>query len=332
VPSATPTRAVAASGTRDVYLDALKAFAIVLVIATHILGLRPEFRAVSPWLYDRILSFNMPLFTILSGWVLAGREGSHPGKFLWKKFLALYVPYFAWIAVEAPFRKVTLAGLPARLFGALIDPHAGMQMWFLAVLFWMFVVFVLARLVSRSQIWTGLVAVAVGGIALLLPRVTTMGLDKLAWLYPFFILGYLLAAQKGDRRGLAWVGAGTVAAIALYAVMGGLALANAYLIALAISAVVAALFRLLPRRVLEAMAWLGRRTLGVYGAQMVVMPFCIVGVAWWGALASWALTVAVATLLAFALEHTTFTRAAFLGQWPKGTRTKHPTEFTPDPA
>jgi len=306
-------------GPRDHYIDALKCIAIALVIATHILGLRREFQGVAPWAYDFIVSFNMPLFTILSGWVLAGREGTHPGKFLWRKLLALYVPYFAWIAVEAPLRKVTLAGMPARLLEALLNPHAGMQMWFLAVLFWMFVIFTLGRLVSRSRIWTGALAVAVGAIALL-PRITVMSLDKIAWLYPFFILGYLLASARGDRRVLAWTGAGVALALGAYALLGGAKLAWLYLVGLGLSAVVAALYKLLPKRAIEAQAWLGRRTLGVYGAQMVVLPFLIVGAGWPGALASWALVLAGATALAFVLEHTPFTRAVFLGQWPKGKR------------
>lgn len=314
-------------GPRDHYIDALKCIAIALVIATHILGLRREFQGVAPWAYDFIVSFNMPLFTILSGWVLAGREGKHPGQFLWRKLLALYVPYFAWIAVEAPFRKVTLAGMPARLLEALLNPHAGMQMWFLAVLFWMFVIFAAGRLLSRSLVWTGALAVAVGAIGLL-PRITVMGLDKIVWLYPFFILGYLMASARGNRRVLAWIGAGTVATLAVYALLGGARLAGLYTVGLGLSAVVAALYKLLPGRAIEVQAWLGRRTLGVYGAQMVVLPFLIVGAGWPGALASWALVLAGATLLAFVLERTAITRAVFLGQWPKGTRRSG---STPDP-
>ena len=314
-------------GPRDHYIDALKCIAIALVIATHILGLRREFQGVAPWAYDFIVSFNMPLFTILSGWVLAGREGKHPGQFLWRKLLALYVPYFAWIAVEAPFRKVTLAGMPARLLEALLNPHAGMQMWFLAVLFWMFVIFTVGRLVSRSLVWTGALAVAVGAIGLL-PRITVMGLDKIVWLYPFFILGYLMASARGERRSLAWIGAGTLATLAAYALVGGSKLAVLYAVGLALSALVAALYKLLPKRAIEAQAWLGRRTLGVYGAQMVVLPFLIVGAGWTGALASWALVLAGATALAFALEHTRITRGVFLGQWPKGQRRSG---STPDP-
>lgn len=301
---------------RDLRVDALKALAILLVIATHILGLRREFQAVAPWLYDLIVAFNMPLFALLSGWVLAGREGAAPGRFLWRKLLALYVPYFAWIAVEAPLRRVTLGGMPGRLLEALLDPHAGMQMWFLAVLFWMFVVFTFARLVSRSDAWTGGVAIAMAAIGLM-PRITTMGLDKVAWLYPFFILGYLIARAPEDRRRLAVIGAAIAATLAAFALLGHADLAGRYLLALGFVAAVAGVYLVMPQRAIAAQAWLGQHTMGVYGAQMVVMPFLIVGAGWAGALASWALVAAVSTCVAVALERVPFTRAVFLGQWPR---------------
>jgi len=301
---------------RDLRVDALKALAILLVIATHILGLRREFQSVAPWLYDLIVAFNMPLFALLSGWVLAGREGGKPGRFLWRKLLALYVPYFAWIAVEAPLRRVTPAGMPGRLLEALLDPHAGMQMWFLAVLFWMFVIFVLARALSRSDVWTGAVAIAIGAVGLL-PRITVMGLDKIAWLYPFFILGYLLARDRTKRSRLAGIALVTAAALAAFAVLGRADLAGRYLLALALIAAVTGIYMLLPHRLVAVQAWLGRHTLGVYGAQMVVMPFLIVGSGPAGALASWALVAAVSTAIAVGLERIPVARAVFLGQWPR---------------
>ena len=63
---------------------------------------------------------------------------------------------------------------------------------------------------------------------------------------------------------------------------------------------------------------LGQRTLGVYGWQMVVLPFLIVG-SWlaWATLTSWALVSVAALLLTLVLEQTAFTRAVFFGRWPR---------------
>jgi surface polysaccharide O-acyltransferase-like enzyme len=76
--------------------------------------------------------------------------------------------------------------------------------------------------------------------------------------------------------------------------------------------------RHLPERVHGVLGHLGQKTLGVYGWQMVVLPFLIVGSGWPGALASWALVSAVALALTVVLEQTAFTRAVFLGRWPRG--------------
>lgn len=329
--TAVPSAKTVAASERDLKVDALKCLAILLVIATHILSLRREFQQVAPSLVTWIVAFDMPLFAALSGWVLAGREGDHPGRFLRRKVLTLYVPYFAWIAVEAPLRRVTVAGVPFRLWQALVSPHAGMQMWFLAVLFWMFVVFTLTRLVSRSDIWTGAVALAVGAVGLF-PRLTIMGVDKIAWLYPFFVLGYLLARNRGELHKLVSVGWAAAAAMAALAVLGHAALAGSYLAALALSGAVAAVYFVLPHAILAAQAWLGRRTLGVYGAQMVVLPFLIVGSGWIGAISSWTLVAVAATLVAFALEHVPVARAVFLARWPRGPRPAAPgPEREPDP-
>ena len=201
-----PSRALSTSraagrsrtGRNDV-IDALKYFAIALVILTHVLRLRAEFIDLSPALLRTIVSFNLPLFTFLSGWVLYGREGQSPGRFMRGKALGLLVPYFAWIAVEMPLRHVVPSGYLARLWHAALDPMAGMQMWFLWALFWMFAVFTVGRLVSRSDWWTAAIGVAVGSIALLIPGAPA-ALNRIAWLYPYLVLGYLVSKHRASLR------------------------------------------------------------------------------------------------------------------------------------
>jgi cyanate permease len=91
----------------------------------------------------------------------------------------------------------------------------------------------------------------------------------------------------------------------------------------------------LPRRALMPQAWLGQRSMGVYGGQMVLLPFLIVGAGWgpelrlpyltlgagWaGALASWALVLGAVALLTWVLERIPPLTWVFLGQWPKAGR------------
>ena len=92
--------------------------------------------------------------------------------------------------------------------------------------------------------------------------------------------------------------------------------------ALGVAGIVAswAVYRLMPDRLISAQAWVGQKTLGVYGAQMMVLPFVMVGSGWIGAIASEITVMATSTAIAWALGLNTVTRALFLGQWPKKPR------------
>lgn len=311
-----PTRR---AGRNDL-IDALKLYAMGLVVLTHVLGLRPEFRDLAPQVVDAMVTFNMPLFTFLSGYVLFGREGTGPARFIRGKALALLVPYLAWILVELPIRHYPPSAWLPRLGLALIDPHAGMQMWFLWLLFWLFVIFTAARLVSKDDRWLGAGAVAMGA-TLLLGTTTVFGLDKLTWLYPFFVLGYLFAKYRARLKRLdLWVAVGSLIAFPVLLLWAPPGVGVRFATALAGMGASWAIFRLLPPRVLAPLGFVGQKTLGLYGWQMVVLPFLIVGTGWVGATASWTLVMVVATLLTLVLERTAFTRAVFLGQWPRDWR------------
>jgi fucose 4-O-acetylase-like acetyltransferase len=314
-----PARVAVPSGRNDV-IDALKFFAIALVILTHVLRLRREFIHLSPDLLRIIVSFNLPLFALLSGWVLAGREGTDPLRFMKGKALALLVPYLAWIAVEMPLRHVPPAGYFARLGNALLNPMHGMQMWFLWTLFWMFAVFTLGRLVSRADWLAVALAVAVGCIALLIPGGAN-GLNRIAWLYPYLVLGYLVSKRRAKLR--RFDGPATALAVLAFAALSVLnnhALFAQFATGTAGAVAACGIFRYLPAAASRVLAPLGKRTLGIYGAQMVVFPFLVVGQGWPGAFASWAIVLSASTAVALVLDRFAFTRAVFLGQWPRKTR------------
>jgi len=315
-PTIEPPTQAASSGRSDV-VDALKYFAIALVILTHVLRLRAEFIHLSPGLLRTIVSFNLPLFTFLSGWVLWGREGKSPVRFMRGKVLGLLVPYFAWIAVEMPLRHVQPPGYLARLWEAALTPMAGMQMWFLWALFWVFAVFTAGRLISRSDLWTAALALGVGSIALFIPGGAN-GLNRVVWLYPYLALGYLAAKHRTSLRRFDVPATGVATlAFAVLSLVGARTLPAQFAAGVAGTVAACGIFRLMPAGPPRSIAPLGRRTLGVYGAQMVVFPFLIVGQGWPGALASWAIVLAVSTAAAFALDRFTVTRAVFLGQWPR---------------
>lgn len=299
---------------RSLSVDALKCMAMVMVVLTHVLNLRSEFAGVAPGLVRSMVAFNMPLFTFLSGWVLFGREGSDLPGFLRRKALGLIVPYVAWISIELPLRDVPPAGWLPRIGQALIDPHAGMQMWFLWVLFWLFALFAAVRLVSRAELLLGSVAVA--SLAVSSTVGPAFGLDKITWLFPFLVLGYLASSRRASWRRLDPVlaVAGTGGFLALTA-LGGEGLPYAFAGAVAGIASVSGLYRLAPAGVLRPQAWIGRRTLGLYGWQMVLLPFLVIGSGSMGALVTLAVVVAASSALTLVLEWTPVTAALFLGTW-----------------
>lgn len=317
---------------RDARVDALRFFAMALVVLTHVLGLRHEFKALAPWLVDSMVAFNMPLFAVLSGYVLLGREGHGAATFLKGKALGLLVPYAAWILVELPIRKYAPSEWLPRVAHAMFDPHMGLQMWFLWVLFVLFVIFSGSRAISHSDAFTAgfaLVFGVAGAAALGVGVPEVLGLDKLAWLYPFLILGYLLAKHRERLRrfdgAVAFVAlvtfpvllwAGPVSGVAS---LLGWALQALLKVATALSGIAAlwALYKAMPKVALDWQGAVGKRTLGLYGWQMVTLPFLIVGTGWWGAAMSWSAVMIVSTLLTLMLERAAVTRAVFLGQWPK---------------
>ncbi len=310
----------ARAATRCDRTDALRFFAIGLVVLTHLLNLRWEFKTLAPWLVEVMLAFNMPLFAFLGGYVLFGREGSHPARFLRGKALALLVPYLAWVAVEMPLRGLEPSEWLPRLARALVDPRAGFQMWFLWVLFAIFVVFVAVRSASRAQ-WVLIGSALVSAVLWALPLPVISGSEKVLWLYPFFVLGFLASWWRADERlvplSVAIVGAAAFVAAFLF---GGDGPANAYFMGAAGTAAAWGAYRMLPEPAIRPQAAVGSRTLGIYGGQMVLLPFLIFGAGWVGVTVSWVAVMAATIALTFALERTSVTRAVFLGKWPRHRR------------
>jgi hypothetical protein len=315
---------MAGDGKRNEIIDALKFFAIALVPLQHLLNLRSEFSHLpgaraAVWF---MVSFDMPLFVFLAGYVLFGREGSNPFSFLQRKALALLVPYFAWVSVEMLIERVPVTQWSSTLGWAVIQPHRSYQMWFLWVLFALFVIFTIARLVSRADVWLAALGAAAAA-ALLLPTVKTAGLDKIFLLLPYLVLGYLCAKHRDQFRPFdVWIAGVGVLAFAGLSFMPQTVVPVK--LATAVCGIVSAwaLYRLLPARLISAQAWVGRRSLGIYAGQLVTLPIALVGVGWAGVGLSELTTMLSSVLLAWVLELTALTRAVFLGQWPR--RAKSP--------
>lgn len=120
-----------AKQNRDKSLDAVKGFAILVVMLGHCIGLNG---LADPYLYDAIAAVQMPLFMAVSGYI-AGLHVFEPTQrpelksravTFGKRSIAYLVPFFTWmIFVSFPH---CLTELKTELF------HLDYGLWFLATL------------------------------------------------------------------------------------------------------------------------------------------------------------------------------------------------------
>jgi fucose 4-O-acetylase-like acetyltransferase len=138
---------------RDYHLDALKGFAIILVIVGHITAFSNNLENLqNNVVFQLIYSFHMPLFFFVSGYLVFGRFGPTTAEWILKKFRQLIIPYilftifFFYILFGFSFNRFTITDISQSLFSYTIPNSA----WFLPVLFESFLV--LALLINAEKI------------------------------------------------------------------------------------------------------------------------------------------------------------------------------------
>ena len=116
---------------RDASLDAVKGFAILLVMLGHCIVLNG---LADPYLYDAIAAVQMPLFMAVSGYIAGLKKPeaverpdlAKRAAFLGKRSISYLVPFFSWmVIVSFPH---CLKELKTELF------HLDYGLWFLATL------------------------------------------------------------------------------------------------------------------------------------------------------------------------------------------------------
>lgn len=170
--------------TRIFYIDALKAFAILLVVMGHISYLWTE-QGGHVFYPPILVIFHMPLFMALSGYV------TNVEKFKLGKRAKLLIPFFVFGLIYMVYKPAS--------FLEWVRPEAKFG-WFLYVLF-AFCFFLSLIRASKRDLYVGMAFVEfiLMGLHLCLHRTTlgtTLSTDHMFQLWPFFCLGILL------RRGL----------------------------------------------------------------------------------------------------------------------------------
>jgi fucose 4-O-acetylase-like acetyltransferase len=119
---------------RDISIDALKGFTMILVVVGHII--QTSFLDYnSNFLFRYIYSFHMPLFIFLSGYVVY-KDDFVNKRFLTRKAIQLILPYFTWMIISSIIFCIFKNGnFIDTLYGKIIFPDNGL--WFLWILFFM---------------------------------------------------------------------------------------------------------------------------------------------------------------------------------------------------
>lgn len=130
---------------RDISLDAVKGFAILLVMLGHCIVLNG---LADPYLYDAIAAVQMPLFMAVSGYIAGLKKPeaverpdlAKRAEVLGKRSISYLVPFFSWmVIVSFPH---CLKELKTELF------HLDYGLWFLATLWIVNLVCMIAALLA----------------------------------------------------------------------------------------------------------------------------------------------------------------------------------------
>ncbi|NLL79454.1 MAG: acyltransferase family protein [Clostridiales bacterium] len=184
---------------RDNSLDAVRGFAILLVMIGHCIVLN---NMADGYFYDAIKAVQMPLFMVVSGYA-AGRKksdmtGRELGRQIGKRAVSCLVPFVSWIFLT------NVTDFPGKFIRVLYQPDTGL--WFLLTLFLLNGMLCLALYVKDGlkMGWVGFCIAAAMEAAVIslhyLSGNTFLGPALTVNYFPFYFGGFLTAAFLSRRQ------------------------------------------------------------------------------------------------------------------------------------
>jgi fucose 4-O-acetylase-like acetyltransferase len=194
---------------RDIGVDALRGFSILLVVLGHAIAnaenllpfmasnlgnvTAPTYNlkyVLSNFLY----TFHMPLFFLISGYVLFGKRIR-----IRDRALRLLVPFLAWIPVYFLVNRY-IHHWPAGFLTVLKDNvlHPAIGLWFLPTLFLCSLLLIPVRYLENRETWMGEASLGVLFVVVNLLPVEILGVMQVKYFFAFFAVGYL--AHKHRSR------------------------------------------------------------------------------------------------------------------------------------
>lgn len=190
---------------RDEGIDALKGFAIILVVLGHCLeiadpGLFVPNASFRHHLATFIYTFHMPLFIFLAGYVMAGKSVR-----VGRSFVRLIVPFFTWMVLKYLFTTPVSSygtGTFGRYAGDTVWGMANAPLWFLWTLFFCYLLLIVVQYAGRRWKYGEEIAFFLLWFAVNFVPSTRLGIPQLQYYFAFFALGYLAAKYKERIAGL----------------------------------------------------------------------------------------------------------------------------------
>ena len=186
---------------RNVLLDVLKGFAILLVVLGHSVQHNLPGSFNDNVIFRVIYSFHMPLFMFVSGFVSYKTFDGSIRK-LFKRFKSLIIPFWSWFLFSFFFYWFIAytqgRGVPDfsySLSKILISPYRGL--WFLWVLFMNYLVLFVSMKISRKREDIVMLVMLIGfNVWMSKMSESYLGLAPMCWFLLFYLLGYMTSKYE----------------------------------------------------------------------------------------------------------------------------------------
>lgn len=178
---------------RNSYLDEVKGLASILVVLGHAIqfGNGRAFLEnrlfLNNMLFKAIYSFHMPLFAIISGYLLSfSFQRRTPIQVMKSRVLSLGIALAVWSAVNSTIEVVnnglasSMIGIAKQIFWSIIGTH-----WFLWAIMYCTICVVLIRNCFKDSLWVYLLLFFLDFLI-----TDKFNLEYYKFLYPFFVAGY----------------------------------------------------------------------------------------------------------------------------------------------
>ncbi len=184
-------------------IDALKGYAIILVILGHVIAYHNPNELKSNFLFILIYSFHMPLLLSLSGYLAYGKSINPIWAFIVKKFKGLFIPYFSWIIIGLLIADSF--GIKQSIFHTIFESlYTYTNLWFFPVLFFSFILLIFyvwtVNFLSKfSKNYFSILVYLFSYIIfmwILIAKPTVQGFLAIRWFSPFVLIGYFIAEYK----------------------------------------------------------------------------------------------------------------------------------------